>query len=259
MFKLNEKWVSSPKIFEMGKSVDIFINPSPSEIRQIPTMQDEYKFARFIINDKHDVFVFDGDAMHGWLYEFIPSKSIAEGTIDYTEHVVDGYGSNGILEVKSNVWFQLYYKGWELPRGRGFIESKLTELFDNPVPWQSDTLNSGVYVADFQVEGLDYSFFAEDRGTDMWEITFEVVSGSASAPIESKWGITGSGNQFTVFATIADILFSFIGDYEPRSFYFNADEPSRRRLYAHFSKTIEKQIPYSLDISNGVSEFTRNN
>lgn len=130
---------------------------------------------------------------------------------------------------------------------------RITELLDNPLDWRSYGFGSNEFNADFELDsGLTYVFTAlvettpppfiakmVDPTADIWVVQFDTEDGS-------DFEITGTGQQFTVFATIADILKMFIFRRKPDVFYFSAKENSRIKLYNIFAAKIAKDFNYDM-------------
>jgi len=123
-------------------------------------------------------------------------------------------------------------------------EQKLYELMDNPVPYTVRTKNKNSFIVEFEIEGLEYIFRAFKDVDDIeFEIIFELIKKSGKSSFE----IENTGHQFTVFATIGDILEYFIQDYNPDAFSFSAKERSREKLYRVFAKKIVKKFDYEFE------------
>ena len=127
--------------------------------------------------------------------------------------------------------------------------SHMTELMDSPVPY-TDYRKKDFYSAIFHVEDVKYVFSATYFDTT-WEIVFEGITEERGL----STGITGTGNEFIVFATIGDIFSAFIKNYSPDSFEFSAKEKSRRKLYDMFATNISKQFGYDLSTMLGLQEL----
>ena len=117
---------------------------------------------------------------------------------------------------------------------------RMTELMDNPVPFE-DYMTFSEYKASFTIESVEYLFNAEND-IDDWYIYFEAYTENEAG----MTGITGTGNEFTVFATIADIMRKFIAHYDPKKFIFSAKEKSRIKLYQIFAQKIAKDWNYTV-------------
>ena len=140
----------------------------------------------------------------------------------------------------------------------------LKEAFTQPVPWQWTEKDAVSAYAKFTVDGLDYrvTFDAIDsfvragqRKVLQWEFQFRL----AQSPSEekSRYGISGTGHAFTVFATVIDILKAFIKAYNPPEIEFsaNTNEPSRVKLYRRFIQQIKNEIPGYVGTESGMGQF----
>jgi hypothetical protein len=125
------------------------------------------------------------------------------------------------------------------------------EIMDSPYPWKLVDEDNRFFRADFTTaENRNYSFRASTNTTLGWEILF-VLQG-----IGGGLGITDTGDQFKIFATIVDILKYFLQQYEPEKFHFSADkaEGSRVRLYKIFAGKIETEASYTYRILDAGDE-----
>ncbi len=128
----------------------------------------------------------------------------------------------------------------------------LRELFNKVLPWKWDKKNTdNNMVAYFQMDdGSEYNIeFNGSQYSASWSIDFGRSANSKEAP---KVVITGTGDQYAVFATVIDIIREFIVQVDPETITFNADnrEPSRVKLYDKMIKmfsTSEYNIETSRD------------
>lgn len=126
------------------------------------------------------------------------------------------------------------------------LNQELLEVLDKPLPYKvkrSDELN---FEAEFVAGDRKIIFAAtnmwepyegeddEDLERD-WNIEFEEKKGYAPATQD----LTGSGEEFKVFATILAIIDRFIKVHKPLAMRFNASkiEKNRVRLYRRMLKT----------------------
>ncbi len=139
---------------------------------------------------------------------------------------------------------------------------KIIELMDSPVPFD-DNIESESYIATFIIEGIEYTFNALlinnfVTGAE-WIIDFRAHE--STDDILGSTDITGTGNEFIVFATIAAIMKEFLAHYDPEKFYFTAKEKSRVRLYDIFAQRIAKEWNYKIELDRGLKStsyhFTR--
>ena len=132
---------------------------------------------------------------------------------------------------------------------------QIQELMDNPLDWKLSIDSSDYFSAEFSLDNdLDYSFDAHiikspplyfDPTIDVWVVEFEATEKIKYNP---TFDITGTGQEFVVFATIADIFKSFIRRLKPEAFFFSAKEQSRAKLYTVFAKKIAKETNYDFSI-----------
>ena len=145
---------------------------------------------------------------------------------------------------------------------------QLQELFDSPVPYEKDSEDGWT----FTVNDIEYAvvfdreifFFREliEQVPDL-RIWFEsLTSRQVNRVIDNSgelafmvndldmiiggksMSILDTGNQFTVFSTVLDILMREIMPKpdSPPLLWFSAKEPSRAKLYHTFSKNIQKKV-----------------
>lgn len=158
--------------------------------------------------------------------------------------------------------------------------TRLVEDFKSPVPWRWDTPAPIVdpssltrkarrWDAAFTVDDVRYDVhFYETREdsdepfpTNCWELLFvankddvqrkKATQASAFAMAKPNlWdgsgvGITGTGHQMTVFATVIDILKAMMQKLRPVRVDYTAEEtePSRQKLYARMTKHAHRAFP----------------
>jgi len=79
-----------------------------------------------------------------------------------------------------------------------------------------------------------------------WDLYFSISATSMKElgkDDSDTFKISGTGDQFRVFATVQDIVKDFIIKHAPDLIAFSAAEPSRRRLYSTFTANFEKSQP----------------
>jgi hypothetical protein len=80
-----------------------------------------------------------------------------------------------------------------------------------------------------------------------WELSFNIdfkyMRDKLDRSVDSAFKISGTGDQFRVFATVQDIVKDFITKNKPNAIEFSATELSRRRLYSTFIANFEKSQP----------------
>ena len=115
---------------------------------------------------------------------------------------------------------------------------KLTEILNKPAEWKWFKTSSREWKALFTIDDNKYVFKAETSDMERWQITFE-IRGAGGKPHD----ISKTGNEFKVFATVAEILNEYLKKVKPDNFWFTAKEPSRAKLYDRFAKLIVRKHP----------------
>ncbi len=117
----------------------------------------------------------------------------------------------------------------------------LYEVFDQPYQWEYVERDPMFFEAAFTVtDGSKYYVYGQDKGSisPEWNIGFyRVESGNST----HNYKITNTGDQQRIFATVIDVLREFIGAVNQngiKTFYFEAKEPSRLRLYKRLVATL---------------------
>ena len=115
---------------------------------------------------------------------------------------------------------------------------KLLEVLNKPAKWKWFKTNWREWIALFIIEDNKYVFKAETDDMERYQITFE-IRGTGGKPHD----ISKTGNEFKVFATVAEILNDYLKKVKPSVFWFTAKEPSRANLYDRFAKLIVRKHP----------------
>ena len=122
---------------------------------------------------------------------------------------------------------------------------KLTEILNKPAKWKWFKTNWREWTALFIIDDNKYVFKAETDDMERYQITFE-IRGTGGKPHD----ISKTGNEFKVFATVAEILNEYLKKVKPDNFWFTAKEPSRAKLYDRFAKLIVRKHPKYKAVSN---------
>ena len=154
----------------------------------------------------------------------------------------------------------------------------LNEVLNTPYEWKLDAKKPGPDGENIDHDGEQYKF-TTDSGlkyeVDMvnhgqglgWELSFNIdvnylrTLGKRSYDM---FKLSGTGDQFRVFATVQDILKDFITRKKPNMIKFDASEPSRRSLYSLFTANFEKSQPelfntyLAWSTSNGANHYIMN-
>lgn len=147
---------------------------------------------------------------------------------------------------------------------------KITEVLNNPLEWEWSATDGGT-IATFNVGGqITYiiKFYYNKDIPDLREIIFGMYKENnpykKDDTVKDKFDqsdshITNTGNEFKVFATVADIIKAYINkDNTFSGFIFEADESSRQKLYDRmlglfksqgFPATISGQQPYKYGLT----------
>ena len=113
---------------------------------------------------------------------------------------------------------------------------KLIEILNKPAEWKWFLKAPREWKALFTIDDNKYVFKAETSDMERWQITFE-IRGAGGKPHD----ISKTGNEFKVFATVAEILNEYLKKVKPDNFWFTAKEPSRAKLYDRFAKLIVRK------------------
>jgi len=126
---------------------------------------------------------------------------------------------------------------------------RIDELFDKPaaIKWQTDPNTA---YAHFEANGKKYTAKAY-LSDDLTSMNFEFFNESAQS--KSSSGITGTGDQHTVFATIVEVLRTLIKVYPIENISFTAKEPSRQKLYKTMVRKLlpDWKVTEKIDSWNG--------
>jgi hypothetical protein len=123
---------------------------------------------------------------------------------------------------------------------------RIKELFDSDIPYEIIYKTDYGMTVEFSVGSYVYEFEATKvhiGGETQYNIVFHQ---------EGDFNITGTGDQFLIFGTIANIFKEFIRIYRPDMFRFAAKEKSRIRLYHTFANKIAKELGFFYETEMGV-------
>lgn len=135
----------------------------------------------------------------------------------------------------------------------------LHEIFNGKVSYVEDTHLQSAHrqVYRFEINGLDYMVdFTKDSYPDhdahtyihQWDLTFLMLQHLPDGNTKMKTRLTGTGNAFEVFATVAEITKAFVREVKPHELVFtaSASEPTRVNLYTKMAPLLAKAIGYKL-------------
>lgn len=133
------------------------------------------------------------------------------------------------------------------------VRNDLKEVLNSTVDFTVVKSTNDLFKVIFSVHGKKYTFSASleqfDDGQDFWDVSFSLGTEKTG----STFGISKTGNEFEVFATVKDILKEFISRYDPQYIKFTADEPSRIKLYGTMLK---KFTPPNFNFQNNKDHET---
>lgn len=148
--------------------------------------------------------------------------------------------TNG-LEDPRNDWPDYFV----MPPADFIKESKLMEIMDDPAPFKITTNTPGIVEAEFVIKDKEYSFMAwynfdvrhpvTGENSQSWDIDFVLDVRDTYDGVHPSIKITGTGDQFPIFATVAAIIRELIRLKNPSMISFSAKEDSRVRLYKIFA------------------------
>jgi hypothetical protein len=121
----------------------------------------------------------------------------------------------------------------------------LYEVFDQPDEWKVTDHQDDFLEVVFTIGSIGYTFRASavhDNEGDMiqpphFDIEFYAQVPSEKNP-DKSYGVTRTGNQQRLFATVVDIMREFIKEYNPDVISLSAKEPSRMKLYQRMLSTL---------------------
>lgn len=132
---------------------------------------------------------------------------------------------------------------------------KLLEVLDKPAKWEWVKKERWNLRARFEVGGIKYAWDATSNDHRVWGIGFFSINAPADKDLQ---GVTGTGNEFEVFATVKDIFKDFIKT-KPKLFSFETSDNSRGRdkLYTRFAKQIARKYGYKLHGNGSPFQFEK--
>lgn len=127
----------------------------------------------------------------------------------------------------------------------------LNELFQKPYPYkwthQDETMLEAVFVLDDK-STIEVNFeqdigFDEKERSETWMIEFHRQdTGGENATHFKTAGLTGEGDAYRIFSTVAVIMQDFVRKHKPKALWFTAAEPSRRMLYKRMMPRLAKSL-----------------
>lgn len=122
------------------------------------------------------------------------------------------------------------------------INMKLWELLNQSAGWSWRSKGDRSWAANFSTGSNTFWVYFDGHDGDKVELTF--IDDQRSDEI------TGRGDSFKVFATVADIVREFMSKRSPSMLVFTAEEPSRIKLYARLAKNLASELGANLSTGN---------
>jgi len=128
----------------------------------------------------------------------------------------------------------------------------LNEIFDRPLPYKLVSGGSGVDKFEFTTTSgilITVNVFKirnfRQTGVDLSDsgIGFDFQNQSVDG---DKEGITGTGDEFEVFATVLAIIEKSLVKHDPKLVAFGAHEDNRQDLYDKMIKVMQRKYAYEL-------------
>lgn len=140
------------------------------------------------------------------------------------------------------------------------MKRMINELMDSSADYTVTLKKSNIFTASFMIGDEEVDFLAkldkdpllsdDFENTDVWLISFAR---------DNEYKVTGHGEQYLIFGTVAKIFEEFIKEYKPDKFEFTAKEKSRQKLYRIFAEKISKEFNYYFGVTDpfddGTEEF----
>lgn len=137
-----------------------------------------------------------------------------------------------------------------------FNEYLKESLDSKPAKWR--VINNSVY--GFNINGLEYRVNIDEVDPEDNEYPVEVDFGLLSGG-QVDHGMTDTGNQFKVLATVVDVIKDFAKKYDPPGFIFTADKPtgeagekkkslSRAKVYLRMVKRYFNPSKWWIDVDD---------
>lgn len=132
---------------------------------------------------------------------------------------------------------------------------KLQEIFNKPTKYNWSYKSRDNWEGLFAVGEVEYVVEIElehedETNKEVWQMIFGV---KGSKTHQQRVGITGTGNEFQVFATVGKMFDDFVKSIKPTRVEFTAKEKSRQKLYDRFIRIAAKK--YNFDVSTGKDSY----
>ena len=136
------------------------------------------------------------------------------------------------------------------------FRSYITEVFNKPYKWRWGGRNDEYWEAVFKNDkghtfavyfyNVKHMYTEDEYPKGTWSFEFTInTDWDSDDYFDDEYGVTGTGDQFKIFATVSSILMAFLKlhkfDDEFEGIFFSAKEKSRAKLYVRFAKMIQKK------------------
>jgi hypothetical protein len=121
---------------------------------------------------------------------------------------------------------------------------EITELFDNRASWHYTKIDKNQVEATFTIGEnthiVGFGIVDVSEEGDTWEVAFDT---------NRQFDMTGTGNAYTVFATVANVILDFVKRAKPYRIEFSAEknEGSRVTVYRKMAKQLASKIGYNIE------------
>mgnify|MGYP003656315588 CR=1 FL=1 len=131
----------------------------------------------------------------------------------------------------------------------------LLELFDKPYPWRRGDPR------DLSEKPTNAYFTTDDGSLVAVAIEIQAVPGSGPrvyiafdrrhiSQQRPSYEVTGEGDPYRIFATVAEIIIATAKEHDPTSIGFSADEESRIKLYRRMSPILARKLNMDLTVES---------
>jgi len=133
----------------------------------------------------------------------------------------------------------------------------INEVGNKPARWKWTKSNASVYQAEFRIGDkggykMEIKFHSQDEEIPFWSVHFEYIADIVGV---GTYRDTGTGNSLQVFATVLDILKTFIAKEKPKAITFSGKD-GRQKIYARILKYIKGYEMYKEKIKGSEVGFT---
>ena len=142
---------------------------------------------------------------------------------------------------------------------------KLHEILNKPVKYYWAEQKDHRWEGYFKIDNFLYEFEArkdlepDKRDLDPGEWEVYIYQEREGDKRVSKDTITGTRNEFVVFATVAKMFDDFMKKVKPQllTFFSSDDEKSRHKLYSRFVKKAAQKYKYDYKVGSNYYELIK--